>query len=93
MKTPVPKFSERYKAQVEAERQYVLYAQGEGKNAPGRGRKAGDASGHTHTGQDPTRQPKAVPATASIEEAYRSACSENKSMGSGPQRASDKSTA
>lgn len=59
-----PTFSERYKAQVEAERQYVLYTQQQAK--------AGHAKHHSGLAGD---QPEA-PAT--VEEAFRSIFAESR---------------
>lgn len=69
MKIPPPRFSERYIAQVEAERQYVLTVQEE--NLPLLSRRQASTSASS-AGQ-------ATPAlAASIEQAYRYACSENR---------------
>lgn len=60
LKTPKPAFSERYKAHVEAERQYISKTQ---------------EKAQTDAPQRPTPQPS----LASIEEAYRTVRTENRS--------------
>lgn len=92
MKSPIPKFSERYKAQVEAERQYVMRTQAENTAGLGPSHKTTVAA-NSPTGHARPAQPDLVAVTASIEEAYLSVCSENKSMVNHPQRTSEKPAA
>lgn len=64
LKIPIPAFSERYKAHVEAERQYVSRIQQE--NSPTSGRRSAPSGARGA-------------ATSTIEEAFRSVRTENRS--------------
>lgn len=77
LRVPSMNFSERYKAQVEAERQYVLHTQQEARKSSSKP-------------YSPDRSPD-IPAT--VEEAFRNVCSENKKDTIPSSRPSDKPAA